>query len=153
MLINCCGISVLFLNIPSPSSWDCWGKRALEAAGILRVQEQPFLNLRGSGVLVGIVDTGIDYTNSVFRYEDGTSKIASIYDQTATGTPPFDFTIGQEYTQGQINEALMSEDPLSIVPVDDPSGHGNLFGLRRGGEGKRGIFSAPRPTPSCLSLK
>ena len=128
------------------------GERALKAAGILRVQEQPFLNLRGSGVLVGIVDTGIDYTNSVFRYEDGTSKIAGIYDQTAMGTPPFDFVIGQEYTQEQINAALLSEDPLSIVPVDDPSGHGTFLASVAAGR-EEGDFLGAAPDAELLIVK
>ena len=128
------------------------GERALKAAGILRVQKQPFLDLRGSGVLVGIVDTGIDYTNSVFRYEDGGSKIASIYDQTAMGTPPFDFVIGQEYTQEQINAALLSEDPLSIVPVDDPSGHGTFLASVAAGR-EEGDFLGAAPDAELLIVK
>ena len=48
---------------------------ALEAAGISQVHGQPYLNLKGRGVLIGFVDTGIDYTQEVFRYEDGSSKI------------------------------------------------------------------------------
>ena len=51
---------------------------ALEAAGISQVQSQPYLNLKGRGVLIGFLDTGIDYTQSVFRYEDGSSRIQSI---------------------------------------------------------------------------
>ena len=39
---------------------------ALEAAGVSQVQSQPYLNLKGRGVLIGFVDTGIDYTQSVF---------------------------------------------------------------------------------------
>ena len=61
---------------------------ALEAAGILDIQTQPYLNLTGQNILVAIIDTGIDYTNEAFIYEDGTSKIYSIWDQTASGNPP-----------------------------------------------------------------
>ena len=39
----------------------------LEAAGIIQVQNQPYLNLKGRGVLLGFVDTGIDYTLPVFQ--------------------------------------------------------------------------------------
>ena len=45
-------------------------RSALESSGIIQVQEQSFLELTGNGVLVGIIDTGIDYTNPVFRFED-----------------------------------------------------------------------------------
>ena len=70
----------------------------LDAAGILKMQQQPYLDLKGRGVLIGIVDTGIDYTQPVFRYEDGTSKIQYIFDESEIGTPPEGFYIGTEYT-------------------------------------------------------
>jgi hypothetical protein len=50
------------------------GRPDLESAGIIQVQQQPYLDLRGRGVLLGLIDTGIDYTKDVFIYEDGTSK-------------------------------------------------------------------------------
>ncbi|MBE6033131.1 MAG: peptidase [Clostridiales bacterium] len=100
---------------------------SLEASGILQVQEQPFLNLKGQNVLMGFVDTGIDYTQPVFRYEDGTSKILYIYDQSVPGIPPEGFPLGTEYTNEQINEALSSENPYDIVPQRDVAGHGTFL--------------------------
>ncbi|WP_312092510.1 S8 family peptidase [Aminipila sp.] len=100
---------------------------SLEASGILQVQEQPFLNLKGQNVLMGFVDTGIDYTQPVFRYEDGTSKIQYIYDQSVPGIPPEGFPLGTEYTNEQINEALASENPYDIVPQRDVAGHGTFL--------------------------
>ncbi len=100
----------------------------LESAGIMQVQEQPYLDLTGRGTLVGIVDTGIDYTDPSFVYEDGTSKIQFIYDQTETITePPDGFYLGTEYTNEQINEALISPDPYQIVPQRDTVGHGTFL--------------------------
>ncbi|MDP4120931.1 MAG: peptidase, partial [Bacillota bacterium] len=64
------------------------GAQDLEAAGITKVQNQPYLDLKGSGVIIGFVDTGIDYTNKAFIYEDGTSKIKYLWDQTINGKPP-----------------------------------------------------------------
>ena len=63
-------------------------REALDAAGIRQVQEQSYLSLTGRGVLIGLVDTGIDYTNTAFIYEDGTTKIASIYDMSDNSGPP-----------------------------------------------------------------
>ncbi len=100
---------------------------ALESAGILQVQEQPYLDLRGRGTLVGIVDTGIDFTQPAFIYEDGTSKIQFLYDQTARGNTPEGFFVGTEYTNAQINEALKSENPYSVVPQQDTVGHGTFL--------------------------
>lgn len=100
-------------------------ERALDASGILRIRDQPNLSLTGEGVLIGIVDSGISYQDDAFRYEDGSSRIVAIWDQTVEdGTPPFDYFYGQEYTQQMINEALASENPLLRVPENDPVGHG-----------------------------
>ena len=99
--------------------------RALDASGILQIRNQPNLALTGQGVLVGIVDSGISYQDAAFRYEDGSSRIISIWDQTVEdGTPPMDYFYGQEYTQEMINEALASDDPFLLVPENDPVGHG-----------------------------
>ncbi|HZJ77696.1 MAG TPA: S8 family peptidase [Clostridia bacterium] len=116
----------------------------LEAAGITQVQQQPFLDLRGNGVLVGIVDTGIDYTLDDFKYEDGTSKIISIFDQSIPGNPPQGFFMGSEYTNEQINQALISDNPQDIVPQTDDSGHGTfLASVAAGREGDDNIGAAP----------
>jgi subtilisin family serine protease len=91
---------------------------------------------------VGIVDTGIDYTLDTFRYEDGTSKIISIYDQTAEGEPPPGYYMGVEYTNEQINAALASDNPLEIVPVSDPSGHGTFLASIAAGREDNGFVGA-----------
>ena len=100
-------------------------ERALDASGILSIRNQPNLALTGQGVLIGIVDSGISYEDAAFRCEDGSSRIVSIWDQTVEdGTPPENYFYGQEYTQEMINEALSNENPLLIVPENDPVGHG-----------------------------
>ena len=91
----------------------------LDATGVSQVHSQPYLNLKGRGVLLGFVDTGIDYTQDVFRYEDGSSKIQYIYDQTASGEPPEGFLLGREYRKAEIDAALASENPYALVPERD----------------------------------
>lgn len=100
---------------------------ALDASGILNVQTQPYLNLTGQGTLIAIIDTGIDYTNEAFIYEDGTSKIHSIWDQTLIGDPSDDLCYGREFSNEDINLALASENPLEIVPTTDEIGHGTFL--------------------------
>ena len=63
-----------------------------DRSGITQVLGQPFLDLSGNGVIVGIVDTGIDYTKSAFRFEDGSSKILALWDQTIDGDFKGDYT-------------------------------------------------------------
>lgn len=101
---------------------------SLEKSGIGTVQRNPYLALFGRGVIVAVIDTGIDYQHQAFRYNDGTTRILSLWDQTIqTGTPPSGYTYGSEYTREYINVALRSENPLSIVPSEDTNGHGTAI--------------------------
>lgn len=101
---------------------------ALNSAGILQVQNYPTLRLMGEGVMIGFLDTGIDYRNPVFQNIDGSTRIAGLWDQTIqTGNAPKAFDYGSEYREETLNEALRSEDPLSIVPTTDTNGHGTYL--------------------------
>jgi subtilisin family serine protease len=100
----------------------------LEQTGVGEVQRNPALALFGQGVIVVVIDTGIDYQHSAFRNSDGSTRILTIWDQTQQeGTPPDTFTFGTEYSRETINAALNSEDPLSVVPSTDTNGHGTAI--------------------------
>lgn len=92
------------------------------------IKINPYLNLTGRGVVVGIVDSGIDYLNQEFMREDDTSRIISIWDQTITGDANSPEYIGTVYTNEQINAAIQLQknngDPYTIVPSKDEIGHG-----------------------------
>lgn len=92
--------------------------------------------LFGAGVLVGCVDSGVDYAHPDFRNEDGSSRILRLWDQTVPGSPPQGYVIGTEYTKEQINEALRrpaSSERYSVVPSRDLSGHGTgVLGIAAG---------------------
>lgn len=101
---------------------------SLEKSGVGKVQRNPNLALFGNGVIVGIIDTGIDYQHPAFLNEDGTSRILSIWDQTIqSGKAPEGLHFGTEYTKEMINQALKSQNPLEIVPSIDENGHGTAI--------------------------
>ena len=129
------------------------GTSELSAAGILQVQQQPFLSLMGKGVLLGFIDTGIDYTQSAFRYEDGDSKILAIWDQSIRGdTPPDGYPYGTEYSNEQLNQALKSSNPLEIVPHEDTVGHGTFLASVAGGR-KTGENIGAAPDAEIIAVK
>ena len=92
--------------------------------------------LTGRGVLVAIIDSGIDYSHPDFRNEDGTTRIAALWDQTAEGKPPEGYLDGVLYTRERINAVLRGErtaDGGSLVPSEDLSGHGtHVAGIAAG---------------------
>lgn len=98
-----------------------------DSSGITQVLNQPFLRLSGRGVIIGFVDTGIDYTQDAFKFDDGTSKILSIWDQTVDGEREGNLYFGSTYSREKINEALQSERPNDIVPTIDEDGHGTFL--------------------------
>lgn len=116
----------------------------LGEVNILPFQQPGLLELTGKDIMIGFIDTGIQYTNNLFRYEDGTTRIKAIWDQTVDGNPPvnyefYDYDFGSVYTEEEINRALASDDPYSIVPSRDTNGHGTYLagiaaGKDRGGE-------------------
>lgn len=129
---------------------------SLDASGISRVQNIPALNLRGSGVLIGIVDSGIDYRHEAFIKGDGTSKILSIWDQSIDSpeSQPEGFLYGTEYTQQQINTALTNADPISVVPSIDQVGHGTLLaGIAAGNPNTKERFSGVVPEAEIVAVK
>ncbi|MEY8386007.1 S8 family peptidase [Oscillospiraceae bacterium 38-13] len=87
--------------------------RSLEAGCIPPVQRASGLGLTGQGVLIGVVDSGLDLTHPEFLGEDGTSRIVALWDMTAEGTPPRGFLHGAAYTREEIAAGLASSTDLA----------------------------------------
>ena len=142
-----------------PKCYTLMNEQSLAASGIPKLRGIPAFNLRGQGVIVGIVDTGIDYTNPVFLNKDGTTKILAIWDQSIESEdqypqidPPSYY--GTEYTADQINQALNSPDPLQVVPSVDDNGHGTMLsGIAAGSEDNENDFSGVVPDADLLVVK
>lgn len=127
------------------------------------VQDAP-LSLSGKGVLVAIVDSGIDYRNRDFRNPDGTTRILNLWDQTGTGSPPAGYHIGTEYTKTEIDAALKDSERVTAdeevrgenrVLIVDNSGHGTaVAGIAAGnGSSSEGIYRGAAPQSELLIVK
>ncbi|MFR2144448.1 MAG: S8 family serine peptidase [Faecalimonas sp.] len=91
--------------------------------------------LTGEEILVGVVDSGVDYFHPDFRNEDGSSRILKLWDQSIPGNPPEGYIRGTEYTKDKIDEALAfgETEGRHLVPTRDSSGHGTaVLGIAAG---------------------
>lgn len=115
--------------LSSPPSYHIPSSSCSDDSNVLVNQIQPNFDLQGEGVLIGLVDTGIDYMNPIFQYDDKTTKIVSIWDQTIYSENDFpqDLYYGTEFSREQINNALSNPNPLDIVPSTDEIGHGTAL--------------------------
>ncbi len=100
-----------------------------KSASCINLVQQGAGQLTGRGVLVAIVDSGIDYFHQDFRNEDGTSRILLLWDQT----------LERVFTKEEIDEALLTGNRArarEIVPSIDLSGHGTAVASIAAGNGR-----------------
>ncbi|MEG0295890.1 MAG: S8 family peptidase [Clostridium sp.] len=107
---------------------------AIEASQVESVQSNLPLDLRGNGVTVAIIDTGIDYLNEEFKDKDGKCRIKTIWDQSLKPGKGENIPFGREYDYNEIEQAIEAKknnlNPYDIVPSVDEVGHGtNMAGI------------------------
>ncbi len=116
-------VEVEYLEKPKRLFYDrVNGKRASCISSVQRGN----LGLSGKGTIVAIIDSGIDYTNSEFRNQDGSTRVEYLWDQSLQGETS-SAEKGIVFDRQQINSALLAPteaDARKIVPSYDFSGHG-----------------------------
>ncbi len=110
--------------------------------------QQNVAGLTGKGVIIAVIDSGIDYAHPDFRNADGTTRILKLWDQT----------LGQIYDSEQINEALQApteQQRYALLPSRDLSGHGtHVAGIAAGnGRGSDGRYTGVAPESSLMIVK
>ena len=160
-----------------PKLYGLMDTTSFDASGITATLNQPLLNVRGQGVLIGFLDTGIDYLREDFKASGGRTRIAAVWDQTiqsvnyeedtgeAAGTEQYDreqvqgmVQYGTVYTREDINAALAAEregqNTYDIVPSRDENGHGTfLAGVAAASETADYIGAAPEAEILMVKLK
>ena len=134
-----------------------------------QIEEKPE-QLQGTGVLVSIIDSSVDYMHPDFRNEDGTTRILALWDQTVSSeslntensmfvyAPPSGYVLGTLFTEEMINTAIVQPDAIqrrSIVPSVDLSGHGtHVAGIACGnGRVSDGRVKGVAPESNMLVVK
>lgn len=126
-------------------------------AGILQTQRAP-LSLKGSGVVMAFVDTGIRYAQPEFLNAAGNTRLLAIWDQTIqTGEPPEGYEYGTLFSREEINLALRNENPYEVLPSYDEIGHGTAMASVAAGSitdgGRSFIGAAPETDIVVVKLR
>lgn len=139
----------------TPKCYGLMDASSMEATGISAVSDSQIYGYRGRGCIVCVIDTGIDYTAPAFIREDGSSRILGIWDQCKENGPaPEGAQYGAWYDREAINEALASDNPLTIVPSEDTVGHGTfLASVAAGGRIQGEDFRGAAPEADILVVK
>lgn len=139
-----------------PKCYTYMDMDAAGASGITRLHDHPYLKLRGKGTAVAVIDSGIDYQNEVFRNAGG-SRIAYLWDQSlenGTDKESTEVPYGRLFRKKDIDLALDSENPFSIVPSRDINGHGTaLAGIAAGNMVPGENFTGAAPEATLIIIK
>lgn len=128
----------------------------VKASGVEYLQIGTTLDLTGKGIVVGIIDTGIDYLSKEFRTPSGDTRIDFIWDQSIPGQNDnfktnIHIPFGTPYSKEQINKAIKDSDsgldPYLTVPSKDNIEHGTKMAGIIGGNGS--IIGTPSVAPEC----
>lgn len=129
--------------------------------------------LTGRGVLIAVIDSGIDFESPEFMDAQGNTRIQFLWDQTldaqqvngqlpeeneefaGKAAPPEGFGIGVEFSKYRIDAALKSRFPRRIVPSFDTSGHGTAVAAiaAAGGRLLEGQYQGVAPESELLVVK
>jgi subtilisin family serine protease len=107
----------------------------------------------GAGVVVGLVDSGLDFAHQNFVDQAGRTRVEAIWDQSAPATPASPFGFGRRFGRAEIQAALTQPDPYAALgygpEIDTPTRRGShgthvadIAAGGGGGSGQPGVAPA-----------
>lgn len=137
---------------------------ARQASCLSAIQENSSYGLTGKGILISVIDSGIDYAHPDFCNPDKTTRLVALWDQTILADPsagrfaPAGYSQGTLFSPEQINAALQAdtfEQRMELVPSTDVTGHGtHVAGIAAGnGRASGGLYRGIAPESSLLAVK
>ena len=133
------------------------GVHAIHADEVRQLTGSTWVGSAGQGVIVGIYDTGLDFTHGDFLTGTGATRLIGAWDQTVTGTPPgMGFTYGNFCSVASIQNAIAGNGGCSLI---DSNGHGtHVAGTAAGngaaaGTGTQYQYAGVAPAADIVSVK
>ena len=137
---------------------------ARQSSCLSAIQENSSYGLTGKGILISVIDSGIDYAHPDFCNPDKTTRLVALWDQTILADPsagrfaPAGYSQGTLFSPEQINAALQAdtfEQRMELVPSTDVTGHGtHVAGIAAGnGRASGGLYRGVAPESSLLAVK
>lgn len=139
---------------------------ARQSSCLSAIQENSSYGLTGKGILISVIDSGIDYAHPDFCNPDKTTRLVALWDQTILADPsagrfaPAGYSQGTLFSPEQINAALQAdtfEQRMELVPSTDVTGHGtHVAGIAAGnGRASGGLYrgSCPGILTSCRQTR
>ncbi|WP_122638577.1 bile acid germinant receptor pseudoprotease CspC [Romboutsia sp. Marseille-P6047] len=130
------------------------GETVSSASQVEYIENNPYITVKGEGVMIAIIDSGIDYLHPDFINDDNTSKIISIWDQNGNEdekSPPQGMIFGSEFTREDLNRAILENDPSLTV---DNIGTGTIAaGIASGSGRKNPLYKGVAPKSELVVVK
>lgn len=130
------------------------GETVISASEVEYIENNPYITVKGEGVMIAIIDSGIDYLHPDFINDDNTSKIISIWDQNGNQnekSPPEGMIFGSEFTREDLNKAILEND--SSLTTDNIGTGTIASGIVCGGGRKNPLYRGVAPRSELVVVK
>ncbi len=101
----------------------------------------------GTGVVIGVIDSGIDFEHDDFKDAQGNTRVKFIWDHNLIGNAPSPYNYGTEFNAANIDNGQAS------AHVDNSFGHGtHVTGVAAGNGNAVGAFTGVAPGADIISV-
>ncbi len=108
---------IIFIEKPKALYFELYEAKSEACVNLAKAPQTPYGGVTGKGVLVAVIDSGIDIGSSEFTDDSGKTRIKTLWDQTTEAVYSASDIDGilEDYRNGKVK----------TLPAVDTTGHGN----------------------------